>query len=153
MENTSCGLNGTPLIASGTYPASIACHLTDRTTMNRIDYENPVMRRQIRITQEGYAQHITAVSDGAVIGYKYFDFCEEQENREIAMELRGHFAGTVRLFHEPDGANALGSIEIAIDSENWKMVKGHFSPNRGRQPLYFQFEGTGTLDVRSFCFC
>ena len=40
-EITSCGLNDGPLIGEGSYPAYIACHITDPSTLSQIDYGDP----------------------------------------------------------------------------------------------------------------
>ena len=50
VEITSCGLNGGPLDGQGNYPAVIACHITDPSTLDSIDYQNPVLKTQTRVT-------------------------------------------------------------------------------------------------------
>ena len=73
VEITSCGLNGSPLAATGIYPAGICCHLTDPTVCNRIDYWHPVMKTQVCVTQKQNQNFITRIKDHTVVGYKYFD--------------------------------------------------------------------------------
>ena len=78
MEITSCGLNGEPLQASGIYPAGIACHVTDATTQDSIDYNNPVMQKQTRITekQEGRTAIYFRFTGKGKVDMRSFGFCE-----------------------------------------------------------------------------
>ena len=112
-EITSCGLNGGALAASGSYPAAIACHLTDPTVTGRIDYADPVMKTQIRVTQCQNVSYITSIRDGAVVGYKYFDFSGADL---LGLELRGSFSGTVAVSHDAEGKSPIGELELGMDA-------------------------------------
>jgi len=94
VEITSCGLNGGPLKGSGTYPAAIACHLTSPSTMEKIDYQSPVMQTQTRITENQKVSFITAITGGTVIGYKYFT---SEHVEAVLLELRGKFKGQIKI--------------------------------------------------------
>ncbi len=146
---TSCGLNGAPLKAAGSYPAAIACHLTDPTVTSLIDYNDPKMQRQIRVTERRNVSFITGIRDGAVIGYKYFAFSGEAL---MALELRGRFEGTVSVFHSAEGGEPIGALELSLSSEDWQMALLPIQPERGTHPLYLRYEGSGEWDLRSFCF-
>jgi len=148
-EITSCGLNGGPLQASGIYPAGIACHLTDPTVENRIDYHNPVMQEQVCVTQQQNHSFITRIKDQTIVGYKYFDF---REPRAVILELRGCFQGdvTVRL-DAADGEKA-GAASVGVESDRWEIFEIPVSPEKGIHALYFSFCGEGQLDLKSFGF-
>ena len=149
VEMTSCGLNGGPLCASGTYPAAIACHMTSSTTMSRIDYNDPVMKQQTRIVEEQNQQYITAVTDQTVIGYKYFDY---REAAEIGLELRGEFKGEVMLSADEAGKKTVGTQKAEISSQEWKVISICTERQSGILPLYLHFSGKGTLDLKTVIF-
>ena len=73
VEVTSCGLNGAPLKAAGLYPASIACHVTDPSVVNKIDYQDPSLKFQVGVTECRNQSYIKNIRNDAKIGYKYFD--------------------------------------------------------------------------------
>ena len=85
------------LKAEGEYPAAIACHVTDPSTVSVINYQNPVMQTQTRITatEDGQEQFVTDIQDGSVLGYKYFDF---DNVKSVCLHLKGSFCGKVILF-------------------------------------------------------
>lgn len=70
-EMTSCGLNDGPLSAEGTYPAVIACNLTNghmphgSNSVFQISFPN--------VTHKGQERFIAEVEDHTLIGYKYFE--------------------------------------------------------------------------------
>lgn len=70
-EMTSCGLNDGPLSAEGTYPAVIACNLTNghmphgSNSVFQIPFPN--------VTHKGQERFIAEVEDHTLIGYKYFE--------------------------------------------------------------------------------
>ena len=149
VEITSCGLNGEPLVASGSYPAGIACHVTDKTTMESIDYNNPVMQSQTRITEKQNTVYVTDITDQSVVGYKYFSgICHE-----IFAELRGDFAGKVEVLADPDGAKVLGEAEIILRKDVWQICKVPCENKMEKTAVYFRFTGTGHADMKRFGFC
>lgn len=70
-EMTSCGLNDGPLSAEGTYPAVIACNLTNghmphgSNSVFQISFPN--------VTHKGQERFIAEIEDHTLIGYKYFE--------------------------------------------------------------------------------
>lgn len=150
VEITSCGLNGGPLASAGTYPASIACHLTSPETMDRIAYEDPTMQTQTRITEQQNISYVTAIKDGTILGYKYF---LPGDVGALALELRGKFRGTVQICADEKGALLLGKRDINMQQDNWSNVcaKVHL-PDTGKYALYLMFAGEGELDMKSFSF-
>ena len=148
VEITSCGLNGGPLIADGSYPASIACHITCKTTLSRIDYQNPVMATQTRVTQKRNISYITSIQDGTTIGYKYFSFTGSEH---LLLELKGTFEGMIQVFHEENGKCIGKCGEIATDS-SWKIYSISTKPEIGVHSLYIMFTGKGELEMKSLAF-
>ena len=148
VEMTSCGLNGAPLVTTGSYPAYIVCHLTDPTVINKIDYSDPVMKTQIRVTEQMNHKFITDIKDKSIVGYKYFDF---KDVSKIQLELRGNFKGTVEISQSLDGA-AIGSQKLNMSSNNWGIIEIPVKAKSGVQALYFKFNGSGNADFKSFTF-
>lgn len=146
---TSCGLNGGPLAAFGSYPAGIACHLTDPTVVNRIDYADPVMKEQIRVTEEQNQSFITGIKDDSTVGYKFFRFAGVDM---LAIELRGHFEGTIGISHDEHGEICVGEYEVSLISSQWAMHIIPISPLKGDHPLYLHFKGEGSLELKTLVF-
>ena len=140
VEITSCGLNGGPLAGTGVYPAAILCP----TTRTLIDYADPVMKTQTRITEEQQTVYVTDVADRSVLGYKYFDFAE---GVQLLLEVRGDFEGTVRVSESLDAAGT--ETEISLHSEPWKVLPVQAELPAGKQALYLSFSGEGKLDLRN----
>lgn len=145
VEITSCGLNGGPLPAVGTYPAYIACHVTDPTTSAIIDYNNPMMENQTKITStpDGKKQFITNIKDGSVVGYKYFSF---ENVNTIGLLLSGDFTGRVVISGDEYGKEIFG--ESALN----EGVTVTVSIPDGKHALYFSFYGEGNLELMAFNF-
>ena len=149
VEITSCGLNGGPLAASGSYPAAIACHLTCPTTRKTIEYSDPVMRTQTRITQTQNVSYITAVGDGTKLGYKYFNF---DAKKDLALEVRGTFCGTVTVSTDEAGRENAAGCAVDVKSGHWSEILLPAAIPDGVHALYLAFRGEGTMDIKSFAF-
>lgn len=147
VEITSCGLNGGPLTASGSYPAAIACHLTDEDGDSISGIPGT---ERVRIAQEGYEQYISGIKAGTTIGYKYFDF--SNLSGELLLEMRGDFLGEIQVTHELDSQKRIGVAACRIDRSEWSVVKINISPDEGSGPLYLQFAGKGRADLKTLIF-
>lgn len=148
-EITSCGLNDGPLIGKGAYPASIACHITDPTTCAQIDYSNPLLLKQTRVTasENGNKQYITDIADGSKLGYKYFQ-CIDVNG--IRLLLHGNFKGTVRIALDEEGNHEAGKTDFVCQGETAVHVPVKIV--NGVQALYFSFTGTGKCSMTEFIF-
>ena len=151
VEITSCGLNGGPLVAAGSYPAAICCHLTSRDTMRKIDYQDPRMKTQTRITQRQNVPFVTDITGGTILGYKYFR-CDRPVG-QLALEIRGRFAGIVLISADLEGKTPLGTLSLALDSEIWTNCAAPLELRATEKTaLYFHFQGEGALDMKQFSF-
>ena len=149
VEMTSCGLNGGPLPASGSYPAGICCHLTDPTVINKIDYTDLGLKAQVRVTEQQNTSFITAIKDSTTIGYKYFAF---DGSCTLALEIRGSFTGTVMVSRRPDGTEEIGRAEVGPAGDGWRLQPVRIRPAAGKGALYLRFSGSGSLDMKRFMF-
>ena len=145
---TSCGLNGGPLKASGIYPAAIACHITCPETTDSIDYFNPSMKKQTRIVQKQNQPYITAVREGSVLGYKYF----EGIAKELLLEIRGNIRGSILVSKDEDGKQVIGEKNVEIASGDWTVIRISCDILLRNSPLYFMFSGDGACEIKSFGF-
>ena len=149
VERTSQGLNGRPLAGCGAYPAAIACHLTDPTMLDYIDYNDPVMQEQIRITQSGNEIYVTGIKNDSTIGYKYFEF---EEVHQIALEMRGKFTGKVIVAEDENGESIIGELALNLDSDNWGAQVVDIQVGCGEKALYFLYKGQGNAELKTFMF-
>ncbi|MCL2051940.1 MAG: family 43 glycosylhydrolase [Lachnospiraceae bacterium] len=140
VEMTSMGANGKPLAGFGEYPAYIACNLYHETDGDYFP----------RITQDGNdgdtdPAYITGITDGCVVGFKYFSFTGLKKitiltrgyNRgtfEVRLTLNGECHGQIPIVSSniwtefstlvtiPDGVNALYLI-YRSESKNGASIK------------------------------
>lgn len=158
VELTSCGLNGGPLPAKGTYQSYIACHLTekDRTKVGHVVEPKPgqglpdLPEEMPYITEEENAAweknlkpYIANLREGAVAGFKYLEF--DGSEQSISLELRGSGSVQIRL-DSPDGAAV---AELSHSSENWSHTKACLAPTSGVHALYVAVT-EGKADFASF---
>ena len=146
-EITSCGLNGGPLPAKHSYPATIACCLMgpDRETMGMLPLKpengpkNPIPYHtgaKNEFAEGGYRSRIENLRPGAVFGFKYLDFGDSASH--LAMTLRGTGAVSLRL-DDPDSGEVAA---LSVDSGAWAAVSADFKPITGVHAVYFSVIGS-----------
>ncbi len=149
-EITSCGLNGGPLEGKGTYPAVIACYITNGNMphgANKIfDHSFP------NVTHETFPgrdteRFIAEISDGTLIGYKYFSF---DEPVNISLTVRGEGDGKFLVFTDLKG-EAVSELEIA-PAADWQTVSAPISISAGTHPIYLIYRGTGMTALKDISF-
>lgn len=152
VEMTSCGLNGGPLKAEGSYSAGIACNLYGKYTPT---YSHPLamMGRHPFITQDGPdwspeqggkapQQYITNGKDGMVAGFKYFDLTGA---KALSVKTRGSAKGTIFVCTEP-GGEPIGQIQVT-PSKKWTTFTTALTVSAGVYPIYLCYKGKGKLDI------
>lgn len=157
VELTSCGLNGGPLKAEGSFSAGIACNLYGKVTPT---YSHPLamLGRHPYITQDGPdydpekgdtppRSYIANGKDGLVAGFKYFDLTDA---RQIAVHVRGSARGTLYVRTDPKG-ETLAEIGLS-PSKDWTAYTSPLRPCSGTHPLFLCYEGKGKLDILDFSF-
>ncbi len=141
VECTSCGLNGGPLKAQGTYPAIYACNITNghmpHATNTMVNADIPY------ITHDSQARFITNIQDGDMIGFKYFQLTGEAT---LAVETRGDAKGKfVVALDEACTEQVVGEIEIEA-SQEWKTFQTCISAQQVA-PIYLKYAGSGCIDL------
>jgi hypothetical protein len=138
-------LNGGPLAGHGTYPARIACNLYSREGAYHYEGEGKAPGIHPYLTQQDGRQYIANFTDGAVAGFKYFEFTGV---RGISITVRGDCCGTVAVFSET-GGEALAEI-VVEPRDSWAVFESPLAVASGVKPLYFRFNGKGSFDFLEF---
>ena len=147
VEMTSCGLNGGPLEASGTYPAAIACVLKSGMGTCRGDIPHggahPYITQDGEDGEEGATVYISNLKDGAMCGFKYF---KGECNGRIEVTVRGSAYGSLIV---TDGTRSVAEIALS-PSEEWMAFSAPVAANGDKFALYFKYAGGGCFDFLSF---
>lgn len=138
VEMTSCGLNGGPLRAEGTYPAAVCCNLTNGH-MPHLSNAHP-NRYSPNISHEGDSRFIRDIENKTLIGYKYFAFTGDSS---LCATYR-HGGGKLRVMTEP--GYPLTEIELPFQS-NWCESGFAQFAAVGTLPLYLEYFGKGKVDL------
>ena len=154
-EITSCGLNGKSLRGIGKYDARIACNLWSNEGTGRYDISfpkhafknHPYFVKNTGEYEKGVGQYIKNMKDGAVAGFKYFDFVD---TRSIAVNIGGVANGHLIIATDEDFFYQIGLIEFDKREKDICCFTTELKGVEGDKPLYFKFVGEGTIDFISF---
>ena len=144
VEMTSCGLNGGPLVAKGTYPSVICCNLTN----GKMPRGQCVEMTLPHIICKNEERFISEVENGTLIGYKYF---LAEDVSEFSIKYRsciGAPRGKISVYL---GDTLAGEIKIA-HTEKWCVGSTKLSIANGTYPLYLKYEGEGYIDILNISF-
>lgn len=145
VEITSCGLNGAPLKAAGSYPAVIACNITNGKMPHG---SNSIYNNSFpNVNSSDNERYIAEISSGTIIGYKFFEFSSANK---ISVKTRGCAKGQLFVKTAMDG-NIDAVIEIA-PSDNWIISSASLNISDGIKPLYLEFSGKGDLQLLEIIF-
>ena len=150
-EVTSCGLNGKPLVAKGSYEARIACNLWGKRgvtfyTAKQPKKDYPFFTQSGKDRENDPDQYIANFCDGAVAGFKYFDF--DGKTARIGVTLSGKAQGTMSVSTEIDGT-PVAVIGIDSSGKEPKRISAPATIEAGVKPLYFTYHGSGKPDFIS----
>ena len=149
-EMTSQGLRNKPFSGKGTYPAYIACNLWNEIPSLYTAQAAWPDNRFPLITQEGkdgdeVDGFIANMMDGAVAGFKYFDFSDVQS---ISIRVRGYCRGFFIVSTSPSG---IAAARIPVEFTNvWTEYRTTLNLEDGIHALYFRYEGEGRASFASF---
>ena len=150
-ELTSCGLNGGPLEGKGRYEARIACHL--QSNAGALFGVHPMVQNETHpaFTQDGYDredtsnQHIENMRDGAIAGFRYFDF---KGAKKLTVTTRGKGSGWLIVRNGNPGEII---AEIAVKPASvWTSFTAGLRVEDGISSLYFTYSGTMSIDFLDF---
>lgn len=154
VEITSCGLNGGPLRAKGEYSAHIACYLRSKEGIQHYSKRVHWNEAHPYISQD-YEDHAATLQnqfifnlrDGAVCGYKYFQFNGTEQR--ICLRLRGQLQGCIIV--RADAPDGVPLAQVMFNgSENWKWIEAKWDSICGTHALYFEIYGNNSCDFDAF---
>lgn len=161
VEVTSCGLNQGPLAGEGTYPANICCCLQSEKGVTfshplamKLDYpyltqdeaDMEPESKAAKLDRVMPVQYIANIRQGCVAGYKYFRF---QNLNRIGLTVCGEAKGEFLVKTSPEG-KILGRIPVYSQGSDWNTYAGDVNMPEGIYPLYFCYQGSGSLDLIQF---
>ncbi len=157
VEMTSCGLNGEPLPADGTYSAYIACNLIGpKGTCNLVRKEG-LKKTEPYIYEEAYGskeeernQYIANIANGTKIGFKYFKF--ERKISSIVLSLRGESQGIVKIKLDSIDGVVIGERTLSLNTDKWTDVRVDINHVEGTHGIFIEYCGAGIIEVSSFVF-
>ena len=122
--------------------------------MSRYDGSNPRKRLEAHpyFTQSGKDrmgkgdQYIANMRDGAVAGFKYFEFRDLQR---MGIFIGGTGEGKMQISTTADFSAVYGEIPISVSGEHMDLLMECAIPD-GIHPLYFRYVGTGSVDFYGF---
>ncbi len=177
VEVTSCGLNEGPLRSGATYPAVIACNLTNGCMPHG---SNSIFTFPFpNVTHRGDERFIAEIGNRTLIGYKYFDFqgttrisvkirreteenravyegpirkderCENEDTRNAVPAFTGEQA--YLAIHTDPNQPEVGRIYIGESlPATWTECTAQVHIANGVKPLYFLYHGNTRLQMLEF---
>ncbi len=139
-EITTQGI-GKPLEAKGEYSAALCCNLYNSRTVNV--QGNGHGDSQPNIAYRNGEHFVTAITDGTVVGFKYFAF---DSPKTIAVTVRGK-GSSIKV--TTSDSEAVATITFS-ESAEWKTYSAKMKDIKGVAPLFFTFTGNGKTDFKSF---
>ncbi len=140
-EATSCGLNNGPLRGEGTYPAHIACNL-----LKGEGGETPFITQDKPDGDVTARQYVAEVSEGCLVGYKYFDLPQRMLSLKVTYRCSG--SGTLAVMQK-EKAMPVGETAIT-ESSDWAEAQCALCASCGKSALFFRYSGSGALDILEF---
>lgn len=159
VELTSCGLNDGPMIPQGCYEARIACNLFCQEDSFSYDAYmegdksgHPYFTQTGEDREDNPDQYIANMRDGAVAGYKYFDF-DQSKPETISVSIKGKAKGNICVYEDVKLEKRIATIKIHIeDLKEYADYKAELKEMSGIKALYFRYEGQGYIDFKTFTF-
>lgn len=148
VEVTSCGLNGGALRAEGTYPAAIACNITNGHMPHG---SNKIFREHFphvthAVSADGETERFIAeIADGTLVGYKYFAF-----SGATTLRLMYRSTGTGSFTVSDESRKPLAKCSIS-PSGQWTACSCSFSLT-GDHALFLTYHGSGEVSLKELCF-
>lgn len=145
VEITSCGLNGGPLRAVGFYPAVIACNITNGKMPHG---SNSIYTESFpNVSDDGNERFIDEISDGTLIGYKYFLF---DGVKGFGIVTSGSGSGIFEIRTDID-KEPLFTVNV-LPSHEWHREDTEIEIPDGESPLYLVYRGEGTVRLKEIFF-
>lgn len=150
-EVTSCGLSGGPLAGRGRYLAYIACNLWSGQGTVRYDRRfdkkrHPYFTQSGRDGDENAVQYIANMRSGSVAGFKYFAL---EGAGYVSVSVSGRARGVMQVSGRPDFETLAAEIPLYVSGDLTSFGAQLRMPD-GVQPLFFRYQGEGSVDFYAF---
>lgn len=139
VEISSCGLNRGPLKAEGTYPAVIACNITNGHMPHGANKQ--YKESFPNVNHEGEERFIAEIKEGTTFTFKYFNF---DYPKRVGVVYKS--TGSGRLV-----VNQKETIILEASNE-WKKASTTASVGEGVEALRFEYYGSGEICVKEIYF-
>ena len=138
-------MNGKPLEAKGSYPAVIACNITNGKMPHG---SNKIYTESFpNVTHNGNDRFIGEIKDATLIGYKYFKFTDVSE---IGVTAKCSGTAYFNVYNEL-GGNIVSKIKIDL-TENWTKFSAPINLPDGIYPVYLVYSGSGEAKLKEISF-
>lgn len=125
-----------------------------------------VLKGDCFVTEKNiFERVITNIKDGAVIGYKYFDFGDDNASKTMEFHVRMNgmgCKGSIHVHMDAEDGEEIGVVEFGM---NDGIASGKVNCVTGRHAIYFvveaafeggfleMFKGRPLLEMKEFVFC
>lgn len=148
VEITSCGLNRGALSGKGVYPAAICCNIISENNNKKINYGESKRNILPYIFQENEEEQFVAnLSNNEKLGYKYFDL---SDTKGISIINRGNSTGNIVISRDVNGKDKIGSSVVKNVNKDWCKIEIQLEHTEGISPIYIEYQGEGSLDIKEF---
>lgn len=181
VEITSCGMNNGPLMAEGSYPAVIACNITNGRMPHGCNsvFKDPFPN----VTNIGEERFIGEIEEATLIGFKYFNFndlkslgviarMENEENRvkydgplrvdarSEEFQLKNHTiikAGTAKSAPQleirlSETGESVATILLDENNCEWNSYSVDVTIPDGIHPVYLVYHGAKNIQLKELVF-
>lgn len=138
---TSQGLRGRPFEAYGTYPASMACVLSNPS--------NPALAPYVTQERNNAGENyplVKELTDKAELHYKYFSL---PDAKTLKLKVRGHATGQLLIFLKGNEQEK-ATFEMSIKTKEWTLIEIPIMTKNETFHLILSYEGKGSFDIKSF---
>jgi hypothetical protein len=151
-EFNSQGFSKSALPAYSSWPAYMACHLTDKNGKAKTKSESPFI---IQIEYEGgltddhsgkeVFQVIRNTTDGSAAGYKHFDFgTGKREGTKVIITMNPQVKGYVDVMaDDPRSGECIARVDVVASGGGWKEFEAPLKSIEGIHGIYFVFHPEG----------
>ena len=136
LEIVDVTIINTALPAAGEYSAALCCNLYNRRTKNV--QGNGKGDRQPNIASRNGESFVTAITNGTVIGFKYFNFKKPVCISVTVRNANGKM--NIKI-----GDKAVGAISLSQSTE-WKTFSVKIDSEEKTDALYLVYRGKGKAD-------
>ncbi len=144
VQITSCGLNKGALPAKGTYPAAIACCITNGHMPHSSNHA--CQEKFPHVTHEGNIRFVTEISDGTMLGYRYFAL---EENVILQLTYKSAAEFTVKIKDETGRVVSMSKLPAA---KEWSKAALSMIEDAGEHALYLYFDETEDASLLELTF-